>query len=95
MSRSVRRVSEGRHGSSGTPRSRSSQGRPQARRAYAAPCNPPAARSHPEGGGWVSLEGGGSEISAGMTVVAAEGWMGGFEARTRLAFLGVRLGGEG
>ncbi len=56
---------------------------------------PPAVYHILEGEGWVTLDGERSEVAAGMTVVVPGGSARGFEARTRLAFLGVRLGAEG
>ncbi len=56
---------------------------------------PPAVYHVLEGVGQVTIDGEQSEVSAGMTVVVADGATRGFEARTRLAFLGVRLGGAG
>jgi quercetin dioxygenase-like cupin family protein len=56
---------------------------------------PPAVYHILQGDGWVTFDGKRSEVSAGMTVVVPAGSARGFEARTRLAFLGVRLGEEG
>ena len=47
-----------------------------------------------DGDGWVTLDGERREIAAGATVVVTGGTSRGFEARTRLAFLGVRLAPE-
>ena len=56
---------------------------------------PPAIYHILEGSGWMTLDGERHEVSAGMTVVVPAGSARGFDARTRLAFLGVRLGEEG
>jgi quercetin dioxygenase-like cupin family protein len=45
-----------------------------------------------EGDGWVSLDDDRRAVSAGATVIVPSGTSRGFEARTRLAFLAVRVG---
>ena len=47
-----------------------------------------------DGDGWVTLDGDRVAVSAGATVVVPAGMARGFEARTRLAFLAVRVGPE-
>lgn len=56
---------------------------------------PPAVYHILEGEGWMTLAGERHEVSAGVTIVVPAGSARGFEARTRIAFLGVRLGEEG
>ena len=45
-----------------------------------------------EGTGSMTVDGGRYPLSAGVTVIAPEGSVRGFEAETRLAFLAVRVG---